>query len=132
MAKQPKSAAMGPPAFSKRGLSEPGFSDESTPFQVAPADPASRPSTPKQLGKFKVGPGGRVLVPADVREELGVKEGDYLLASICDGELRLMSIQTAVRRAQNSLRQYIPDGGPSAVDGLIDERRRENEQDSAE
>jgi AbrB family looped-hinge helix DNA binding protein len=118
-----------------------GFADEQPAFDSGTGGsetglkPSNRnePATPvKRLGKFKVGPGGRVLVPADVRDELGVKEGDYLLASICEGELRLIPIAASVRRAQARLRKYIPDGGPSAVDELIAERRRENARDSEE
>jgi AbrB family looped-hinge helix DNA binding protein len=113
-----------------------GFADEQPAFDSGTGHRSPRqdePATPvKRLGKFKVGPGGRVLVPADVRDELGVKEGDYLLASICEGELRLIPIAASVRRAQARLRKYIPDGGPSAVDELIAERRRENARDSEE
>jgi AbrB family looped-hinge helix DNA binding protein len=122
---RPKKSSGSPPT---------GLAEDTAPFGASAAQdvPTQPPEDIKRLGKFKVGPGGRVLVPAEVRQELGVKEGDMLLASICDGELRLISITTAIRRAQESLRKYIPDGGPSAVDELIAERRRENEKDSAE
>jgi bifunctional DNA-binding transcriptional regulator/antitoxin component of YhaV-PrlF toxin-antitoxin module len=81
-------------------------------------------------GRLKVGPGGRVLIPADLRAALGVVEGDLLLAALEDGELRLMSTATAVKKAQALVRQYIRPGGPSLVDELIADRRAESARDS--
>jgi AbrB family looped-hinge helix DNA binding protein len=112
-----------------------GFSEDKQEFQSftpagnAPAGAGAK-NTERVIGKFTVGHGGRVLIPADVRTELGVKEGDVLVASMVDGELRLMSMATAVKRAQAMIRAFIPEGGPSMVDELIAERRRENERDS--
>jgi bifunctional DNA-binding transcriptional regulator/antitoxin component of YhaV-PrlF toxin-antitoxin module len=74
--------------------------------------------------------GGRVLIPQDLRERLGVKEGDILVGEFVDGQLTLMSRDTAVRKAQDLVRRYVPEG-VSLVDELIAERRaeaaRENE-----
>lgn len=75
--------------------------------------------------RLKIGPGGRVIIPAEMREALGVAEGDSLLATLADGELRLLSTKSALKRAQALVRQYIPAGGPSVVDELIADRRRE-------
>ena len=105
----------------------PGFSDEQQAFEPMPAalpDPDF-----KVIGKFTVGPGGRVLIPAAARAALGVQEGDVLVASMAAGELRLMSMATAVKRAQALVRQHLPVGSPSMVDELIAERRRENERE---
>jgi AbrB family looped-hinge helix DNA binding protein len=74
--------------------------------------------------KVKLGPDGRVVVPAAFREALGLKEGDTLIASAGAGELLLMTIPAAVRRAQEMLRQFVPEG-VSLVDELIEDRRRE-------
>ena len=76
-------------------------------------------------GRLKIGPGGRVVIPAEVREAMGVAEGDMLLATLVDGELRLLSVQGAVQRARAMVRAVIPAGGPSGVDELIADRRRE-------
>ena len=79
--------------------------------------------------RLKVGPGGRVVIPANMREAMGVAEGDTLLATLVDGELRLLSTQGAVKRAQAMVRAAIPPGGPSLVDELIADRRREAERE---
>ena len=111
---------------SKSGI-PPGFPDEQQAFEPMPAG-VPEPDF-KVIGKFTVGPGGRVLIPAAIRATLGVQEGDVLVASMSHGELRLMSMATAVKRAQVLVRQYLPEGSQSMVDELIAERRRENERD---
>jgi AbrB family looped-hinge helix DNA binding protein len=74
--------------------------------------------------KVKLGPDGRVVIPAAFREALGLKESDTLIASVDQGELRLLTIPAAVRRAQAMLREFVPEG-VSLVDELIEDRRRE-------
>jgi antitoxin PrlF len=102
----------------------PGFSDAQQAEFAAGNSPA-----PAQGGRLKVGPGGRVLIPSDMRAALGVAEGDYLLATLEDGELRLMSGATAVKRAQALVRATVAGQG-SLVDELLAERRAENARDS--
>src|SRR5438067_9813151 len=52
----------------------------------AASDSASRAPTPKPT-KFRLGPDGRVVIPAAFRDVLGLKEGDVLFARIEDGEI---------------------------------------------
>ena len=111
---------------SKTG-NQPGFSDEQQAFEPMPVAVPDRDF--KVIGKFTVGPGGRVLIAAAVRAALGVQEGDVLVASMAGGELRLISMPTAVKRAHGLVRQHLPPGSPSMVDELIAERRRQNEPD---
>lgn len=113
-----------------------GFGEErQTPFAQAP----TLSGTPRAFGqadeadlgsdRLKVGPGGRVVIPAAMREAMGVAEGDTLLATLVDGELRLLSMQGALQRARAIVRAVIPAGGPSVVDELIADRRREQAQE---
>lgn len=74
--------------------------------------------------KLKIGPGGRIVVPAAMRESLGVNEGDALMATLENGELRLVSLAESVRRAQAIVRGHVP-AGVSLVDELLDDRRQE-------
>jgi AbrB family looped-hinge helix DNA binding protein len=78
--------------------------------------------------KLRLGPDGRVVIPAAFREALGLSEGDMLVASIDDGELNLLTRRAAVRRAQAIVRQFVPEG-VSLVDELIEDRRREVERE---
>jgi AbrB family looped-hinge helix DNA binding protein len=72
----------------------------------------------------RLGPDGRVVIPAAFREAIGLKEGDVLFARLEDGEVRLLTPTAAIRRAQALVRQYVPEG-VSLVDELIAERRKE-------
>ncbi|WP_374627126.1 hypothetical protein [Devosia sp.] len=74
---------------------------------------------------------GRVLLPAKVRAALGVGEGDTLRGVVRDGELTLMTSDTALRKTQERLRKLVPPG-VSLVDELIAERRAENAREEAE
>jgi antitoxin PrlF len=81
--------------------------------------------------KIRLGPDGRIVVPAGFREVLGLKEGDVLFGRLEDGEIHLLTPQTAARRAQSIIRQFVPEG-VSLVDELIEDRRREVEHESQE
>ena len=81
--------------------------------------------------RARVGPGGRVVIPAALRRALKVETGDDVILYIEDGELRLSTYPMAVERAQALIRKYIPEG-VSLVDDLLAERRREVAQEEAE
>ena len=70
---------------------------------------------------LRLGPKGRVLLPADIRKALGLAEGDLILAWLKDGNLRLESQRRAIEQIQKDLHQRI--GDKSLVDELIAERR---------
>lgn len=87
--------------------------------------PSEKPSAPASIrGRIQIGAGGRIVIPAEMRAAMRISEGDTLLGRIDDGELRLFSQDTAVRKAQEIVRQYVPEG-VSLVDELIAERREE-------
>jgi AbrB family looped-hinge helix DNA binding protein len=71
-----------------------------------------------------LGSNGRLVIPAKYRRALDIEEGDELLLSFEDGELRLMSRERALRRAKELVRQYIPES-TSLSDELIADRREE-------
>lgn len=79
---------------------------------------------PGLSGRLKLGPGGRVVIPADMREAMGLNEGDVILASYDRGQVTLVPQKLALKRAQEELRRYLPNAG-SLADQLIAERRRE-------
>ncbi len=94
------------------------------------AEAAASPNDSEQLAptKLRLGPDGRVVIPAAFREALGLSEGDTLIASTEDGELHLLTVGAAVRRAQAIVRQFVPEGA-SLVDELLEDRRREVERE---
>jgi AbrB family looped-hinge helix DNA binding protein len=78
--------------------------------------------------KIRMGSEGQIAIPAQIREALGLKTGDTLFASMEDGEIHLLTIPAAVRKAQALVRQYVPEG-VSLVDDLLEDRRREVERE---
>jgi AbrB family looped-hinge helix DNA binding protein len=79
----------------------------------------------------KIAPGGRVVIPAEFRKALGVEVGDSVVIELKDGELRLRSLDAAIRRAQEIVRKYVPEG-VSLADELIRERREEAAREERE
>jgi AbrB family looped-hinge helix DNA binding protein len=68
--------------------------------------------------------GGRLQIPARVRRELGLKDGDAVVMSMVEGELRVRPLRDVVADIQARLRKYIPEG-VSLSDELIADRRAE-------
>jgi AbrB family looped-hinge helix DNA binding protein len=74
--------------------------------------------------KTKLGEGGRVVIPAEYRKTLGLKPGDEVVLLLEEGEVRLLTPQRAVQRAQALVRRYIPEGR-GLVGELLQGRRDE-------
>lgn len=77
-----------------------------------------------QPQRVRVVEGGKLVIPAAMRRELGIGAGDTVLVSVDDGELRVRSLTSAIARAQSLVRKYVPEG-VSLVDQLIADRREE-------
>jgi AbrB family looped-hinge helix DNA binding protein len=78
--------------------------------------------------RAKVAEGGRIVIPAEYRKRLGVQVGDDVILQLDDGEMHVYTIHEAIRRAQEIVRRYIPEGR-SLSDELIAERRAEAERE---
>jgi len=63
------------------------------------------------------------MLPADVRRQLGIGEGEVLLVKVEDGKITLTSRKEALRRVQAYFKQFEPDRVWS--EELMEERRRE-------
>lgn len=70
----------------------------------------------------RLGQGGRLVVPAEMRQALGIQEGDELVLVMRDDFFEVMTPARAIRRAQEAVRQHVP-AGESLVDDLLRERR---------
>ena len=84
-----------------------------------------------QRYRTRVGPGGRVVIPAELRRALEIEIGDEVILYSKDGELRLYTHAMAIERAQELVRKYVPEG-VNLADELIADRRREAAQEEAE
>ena len=74
---------------------------------------------------------GRIVIPAEIRKQMGIKPGDTLFLAIEGDVLKIESQRNRIRRVQESLRHLIP---PDRVlsDELIAERREEARQEMEE
>jgi AbrB family looped-hinge helix DNA binding protein len=74
--------------------------------------------------RAKIGEGGRIVIPANIRRAMGVGVGDELLLRVEDGELRAATRRAALKKAQAIVRRFVPEG-VLLSDELIADRRRE-------
>jgi AbrB family looped-hinge helix DNA binding protein len=72
--------------------------------------------------RVKLNENGRIVIPAAMRAALQIKPGDELLLHLEDGELHVTTRMQRIRRAQELVRRYVPEG-VSLADELIAERR---------
>jgi AbrB family looped-hinge helix DNA binding protein len=72
----------------------------------------------------RVDSAGRIVLPAQVRKELGLQPGSEVIVRFEDGELHITTRKAELRKVQEMVRKYIPKG-VSLVDELIAERRAE-------
>ncbi len=74
------------------------------------------------IQRGKLVSGGRLQLPAELRRELSLADGDTVLMEIVDGEIHVRPLRDAVSRVQTRLRQFVP-AGVSLSDELIADRR---------
>ena len=74
--------------------------------------------------RVKLVEGGKLVIPAAFRREMGVKPGDTLIVEMDGGELRVRSLPSAIQRVQARMRELNPQGR-SLVEELIADRRAE-------
>jgi AbrB family looped-hinge helix DNA binding protein len=79
--------------------------------------------------KIKIGKGGRIVIPAELRKSLDMHMGEELLAEIEDGALKLYTCKQAIESVREQLAEYLPKG-KSLADELIEERRNEARRES--
>ena len=72
--------------------------------------------------RVQVGEKGRLVIPAAMREALGIGVGDAVDLRVEDDELRISTMRSRIRRAQERIRQVIPPG-ISLSEELSAERR---------
>lgn len=83
-----------------------------------------RPTHKSSRVRARIGAGGRLVIPAEIRRQLGLEEGTAVVMHVEDGELRLLSVRSSARRAQEHVMSVIAPG-TSMADELLAERRAE-------
>ena len=80
--------------------------------------------------KVRVGPQGRVVIPAAVRQALGVEVGEELIMRVEDGRMVFERREDVVRRLRGRFAGVAP--GRSLSEELIAERREDAARETAE
>jgi AbrB family looped-hinge helix DNA binding protein len=80
--------------------------------------------TARVIHGMKIGPQGRVVIPADVRRELGLHEGQELAVRLQDGALVIRSREAALDRLAGALKHLEPDG--HGVERFLEEKAAES------
>ena len=74
--------------------------------------------------RVKVVEGGKLVIPAAFRREMGIGPGDTVIVELDQGELRVRSLPLSIRRVQERLRELNPEGRLLSEE-LIADRRSE-------
>jgi AbrB family looped-hinge helix DNA binding protein len=74
--------------------------------------------------KTKIGEGGRIVIPAKIRQAIGAEIGENVTLSVKNNSLQITTSKEALRRLQALVRKHVPEG-VSLVDELIRDRREE-------
>jgi AbrB family transcriptional regulator, stage V sporulation protein T len=74
---------------------------------------------------------GRICIPADVRQQLGLKDGDTLSLTVTDDALVLRTVRQRVRATQAAVRKLMKGKPRFTVDDFLRERRANWEPDAA-
>lgn len=91
---------------------------------MSPISSKSREKADGSPKEITVGKHGRIVIPADYRQKLGIQEGSELLILFRDGKLELHPAGYRLEQARAIYRKRVSmDRDP--VQELIDERREE-------
>jgi bifunctional DNA-binding transcriptional regulator/antitoxin component of YhaV-PrlF toxin-antitoxin module len=102
-----------------KATKQPGLSEEGAPFEGA---------SPVVQQVVELGAGGRLVIPAPMREALGMKIGDRLTVRLDGRQLRIYTFEEGLRQAREIIGKYLPLG----VDPVEDFLRWKREQAALE
>lgn len=81
----------------------------------------------------KVIAGGKIVIPAELRREIGIKDGDSLAIERDEaGNMIIKTYDQVVREVRAAFKEMVGNYEGSAVDELIAERREEAEREESE
>jgi AbrB family looped-hinge helix DNA binding protein len=80
---------------------------------------------PRGTIRGKVSAAGRVVLPAELRKDYGIEEGQEVIFRRSEHGIQIMSLDHAIRQAQELVRRYIPED-VSLTDELHKARREDN------
>ena len=88
-------------------------------------------ATVRKYVNSKIGENGRIVIPAALREQMGVKPGETVVMEVQDGTLRIESHRARIRRIQEEFKKFAKPGVLMS-DELIADRREEARREMEE
>ncbi len=84
-----------------------------------------------EVAELRIGPQGRVVIPAAIRKALGLEPGQIVVGHVEEGRLVLEPRDTVLRRVQARFADAVP-RDVSVAEELISERRQEARREAEE
>ena len=72
---------------------------------------------------------GRAVIPAALRAQLDIRDGDQLIWSVRGRDLVATTRRAQLRNAQAVFQKFVPPSSPSLADELISQRRAEADRE---
>jgi len=83
---------------------------------------------PSLRATLRVADGGRIVIPAEVRERLGMEIGSDLVLTVEADHATLLNAKSARRKAREKVRRYVP-SAVSLSKELMNERKAESRRE---
>lgn len=81
--------------------------------------------------KVKIDNNSRIFLPAVCLKQVNLEKGDTVVVRAVDGELRIVSLKSEIKKGQEIFKKYKKTKG-STLDLLFEERRKEVEKFSSD
>jgi hypothetical protein len=108
-----------------------GVRETSPPFERAQDEAAFIERRSPGAYWLRVRPDGSVLLPSEVAETLDASPGERVFARLKDGELKIISGETAMQQARDLVRRHIPPD-VDLVSDLLASRRAETAKEQGD
>ncbi len=77
--------------------------------------------------RIRIGEGGKITIPASLRQALGVRPGDEVVMHLDHGELRLVPRSNALTRLRAAVKGTYDSPAENHTDNFLAIRRRDSE-----
>jgi AbrB family looped-hinge helix DNA binding protein len=91
-----------------------------------------KPAANPRFFNAKINESGRIVIPAAIREQMGLKPGEAVVMELEDGILHIESHRARIRRIQQEFKRPVDPGQKLASQLLIEDRQEETTHEMEE